>query len=381
MLVSMVVVLGMAGLAVDLGRGYLEKYRLSRAVDAGVLAAGRSMRLGQNTARSEASSVARLNGVVDGVEGGKTSIAFSTNGFGENTVTMTASKPVPTIFMRVLGQYQMDVATAATAAVAPVDMVLVLDQSGSLGTQGVWNNLRHAARNFVQHFEDRIDQVGLVSFQARADNRFQMAHSFTGPVISAINGMTSAGDTNTGEGLRLADVQFQSGPVRQRSAKVVVFFTDGRPTAFRGVIGAPGNQQDRVMAVKTFGSGLIRGYFDNPDSLPMDALAVPDGCGDVAMCFSWQEAAVRATARQMGLAQAAQLRQRGITIYTIGLGNPAATHPLQQPDLAYLQQLANQGGVVDPNQPQGTAYFAPSAAQLQQVFDLVAQDLLVRLAR
>jgi Mg-chelatase subunit ChlD len=377
----MVVVLGMAGLAVDLGRGYLERYRLGRAVDAGVLAAGRSMRLGQNAARSEATSVARLNGVEEGNAGVKTSIAFSTNAYGENTVTMTASKPVPTIFMRILGQYEMDVAVAATAAVAPVDMVLVLDQSGSLRTQGAWNSLRQASRSFVQHFEDRIDQVGLVSFQVRAVNRFQMSHSFTGPVISAINGMSSAGDTNTGEGLRLAGEQFQSGPVRQRSAKVVVFFTDGRPTAFRGAIGAPGNQQDRVMAVKTFSSGLIRGYFDNPDSLPMDVLAMPDGCGEVAMCFSWQEAAVRATARQMGLEQAAQLRQRGITIYTIGLGNPAATHPLQQPDLAYLQQLANEGGAVDPNQPQGTAYFAPSAAQLQQVFDLVAQDLLVRLAR
>ena len=102
---------------------------------------------------------------------------------------------------------------------------------------------------------------------------------------------------------------------------------------------------------------------------------------DVQTCFGWQEAAARSTARQDGLTQADQLRQRGVTIYTIGLGNPSATNPLLQPDLAYLQLLANENGVADPNQKRGKAYFAPSVAELQQVFDLVAQDLLVRLAR
>ena len=67
--------------------------------------------------------------------------------------------------------------------------------------------------------------------------------------------------------------------------------------------------------------------------------------------------------------------------HSIGLGNPSASNPLLQPDMTYLQQLANQGGVRISNEPQGKAYFAPSAGQLQQVFDLVAQDLLVRLAR
>ena len=56
------------------------------------------------------------------------------------------------------------------------------------------------------------------------------------------------GYTNTGEGLRLAHVQFQSGVVRDRSAKVVVFFTDGRPTAYRGVEGPVWDKSDRILA-------------------------------------------------------------------------------------------------------------------------------------
>jgi hypothetical protein len=39
------------------------------------------------------------------------------------------------------------------------------------------------------------------------------------------------------------------------------------------------------------------------------------------------------------------------------------------------------GGVADGNQPHGRSYFAPSASELQGVFDQVARDLLVRLAQ
>lgn len=38
-------------------------------------------------------------------------------------------------------------------------------------------------------------------------------------------------------------------------------------------------------------------------------------------------------------------------------------------------------GLAHPNEPHGRTYFAPSATELQGVFDQVAQDLIVRLAR
>ena len=51
-----------------------------------------------------------------------------------------------------------------------------------------------------------------------------------------------------------------------------------------------------------------------------------------------------------------------------------------QPDLDYLRMIANEGGIADSSQPQGQMFFAPSAAELQLVFDQVANALLVRLA-
>ncbi len=57
-------VLAMAGLALDSGRAYLYRSRLSRAVDAGVLAGARAIRLGDEAAVREALAVARANGVL-----------------------------------------------------------------------------------------------------------------------------------------------------------------------------------------------------------------------------------------------------------------------------------------------------------------------------
>jgi Flp pilus assembly protein TadG len=379
--VSLFVILGATGLALDLGRGYLEKLRVGRAVDAAALAGARALRLGQATALNQANAVARANGVPAG-PGTRTSVAFGTNARGENTVTVSSSRTVPTTFIRILGHTQMDVGSSATAAAPPVDLTLVVDQSGSLERENAWDDLQAAASSFVRQFNDGIDQMALVSFQIRATERFQMGHDFTTPIDQAIAAMSSAGDTNTGEGLRLAHGQMQLPAVRQSAAKVVVFFTDGRPTAVRDVIGPPFDLQDRVIAVSTRVTGNVRGLFDDPDNLPTDVIAnPPDDCPRVNNCYGWNENRVRNQGRVRGEQMARAIRQDGILIYTIGLGNPNNPDPILQPDLDYLRKLANENGVAHPNEPQGKMYFAPTANDLQAVFDQVARDLFVRLSR
>lgn len=375
--VSLIGIIGFSGLAIDLGRGYVTKIRLSRAVDAAALEAASSVRLGQTKAEQAGRAVAALNGIVDGVNGISLSLSFDTNLFGETTVTARASQSLGTTFGKILGQDRLDLSTEAVAAVPPVDMILVLDQSGSLDAQGAWDDLQVAADQFVRHFDDSLDQLGLAHFQIRAEDAFDIDGLFTTSITNAIQSMSSVGDTNTGEGLRLALKQMQSKVVRQRSAKVVVFFTDGRPTAFRDKI----NGRDRVIAVPTTVKGKIRGIFDNPDGLPMSYPATPDGCDWVDKCFGWTEATVRAEARQKGLHWADKIRSQGIVLYTIGLGNPSASDPMETPDIGYLEQLANVGGIVDADQPHGRSYLAPSAAQLQDAFSQVARDLMVRLAK
>lgn len=374
---SLVGIIGLGGLAIDLGRGYVVKVRLARAVDAAALAGASAVRLGEATARQHATAVAALNGLRDGVDGVDLTLEFDTNAEGEHTVAASVERSVPVTLMRILGWEELDVSAAAVAAVPPVDLVLVLDQSGSLATQNAWDDLQTAAKSFVGYFNDVIDQLGLVHFQVRANHSFDIDQFFTTPIGSAIDNMNSVGDTNTGEGLRLALEQMQAGNLRERSVKVVVFFTDGRPTAFRGLIGGA----DRMIAVSTVIRGTVRGYMDDPDNLSMTTLASPDGCAGAADCFGWSESEVREEGRQKGIAMADAIRDQGILLYTIALGNPNASDPILQPDLDYLELLANVDGVADGNQPYGRSYFAPSATELQGVFDQVAKDLLVRLTQ
>ncbi len=371
--VSLVGIIGVSGLAIDL----VTKIRLSRAVDAAAIEAASNSRLGVTQAEASGRAVAALNGIVDGVDGISLSLSFDLNLYGETTVTARASQSIPTTLAKVLGQDELDLSTEAVAAVPPVDMVFVLDQSGSLEVQGVWDDLQAAANQFVTHFDDSLDQIGLVHYQIRAEDAFVIDGLFTTSITNAINNMNSAGDTNTGEGLRLARKQMKSKVVRERSAKVVVFFTDGRPTAFRDDI----NGRDRVIAVNRSSTGNIRGLFDNPEALPMSEEATPDDCIQVPECRGWTEETVREEARQRGLHWADMIRRDSTLIYTIGLGNPSATDPIETPDVGYLELLANVGGIVDADQPRGRSYFAPSSAQLQDVFEQVARDLMVRLAK
>lgn len=392
--VAMVVTLGMVGLVTDVGVAVVNKARLDRAVDAAVLKGAGAMRQGTAEARDQAMAMARANGVTPG-DGTSLNVSFGTNSLGEATVTMTATRMVGTHFMRVLGIDELDVGSSATAAVPPVDLVMVLDQSGSLASANAWDDLQAAAKQFVGNFDETMDQLGLVSFQIRGTNRFSLSDGFRSPIEDAIDGMSSAGDTNVGEGLRLGWNQLQLPAVRDRSVKVLVFFTDGRPTAFRGSIGAGGPNDggpaegpfgdgapDRVLAVYTTADNVVRGLFEDPESLPTDQVAnPPDSCDDVTVCENgWNEDRIRDKGRQNGIDLADIVRESGVIVYTIGLGDPTASNPLAQPDLDYLRLLANEDGVADGSQPKGKMFFAPSAAELRQVFDLVAQDILVRLS-
>ncbi len=381
---GMVFMLGMTGLAVDSGRGYLTRLRLVRAVDAAALTGARTLRSGETVALEQARATAYANGVGSTINGAALSMTVSTDEQGESLFQVDAMQTMPTILMRLLGIDHINVRARSVAAVPPVDLILVIDQSGSLGTVGAWDDLQAAATEFIQNFNDDIDQLGLVSFQTRAADRFQIAHGFRVSLASEISGMSSAGWTNYGEGLRLAHGQITSSDVRERSVKVVVFFTDGRPTAFRGTIGG----QDRIMATsQELPPEHLGGYFDDPDSLPLDGMPSANGCRNLTFCNVWTEQAAPqpiasdALNHDLGRQMANQIRGEGVLLYTIGLGNTTYSDPAFQPNQAFLAELANVDGTTNSSQPAGKSYYAPSATELQAVFQQVAADLLVRLAR
>jgi Flp pilus assembly protein TadG len=370
-----VVLLAVAGFALDMGRVYIERARMSNIADAGALAAARTLRQGQDAAREEALAVAAANGFVDGENGVSISTEFGTNSYGEQTVTTrVASDNVPLILLRPLAHRNaMSVHTTAVAAVMPIDLVMVLDQSSSLSMANAWDDLQDAATEFVDLLDDDRDQVGLVTFHIRAVKRRPLMKPFRRDVNNMILGLGTVAGTNLQEGLSRALAEMVPPTVRERSLKVVLVFTDGQPNAFRGMI----NNRDRIIMAE---SGYTFGYFNNPDDLPTDRIDYPDGCVLVSNCFGYNARRIENTAIANAESIADQIRSRNIYIYTIGLGNQLSDSWLA-PDLDLLRRLANEDGVVDPGQPRGKMYFAPTPAELEAAFQSVASDLMTRLTK
>lgn len=157
----------------------------------------------------------------------------------------------------------------------PVDVMLIVDKSGTMGDDGKLDAAKAAAVEFVGNLTPK-DQVGYVSFASNASSPIDSALSGdTNAAVSAISNTViatgTARYTNTSEALNAAQGEFISPRARVEASKAVVFLTDGevnRPVN-------PNDPKDKVY----------------PAQLAVDA--------------------------------ATNLKNLGVTIFTIGLGQEA----------------------------------------------------------
>lgn len=152
-----------------------------------------------------------------------------------------------------------------SSSTTPLDIVLVLDASGSMddsmddGTKRI-DALKSAANNFVNHIAEQNQgisdsskqhQVSIVKFSGDKsaavgnDTYYRSGYKYNysqvmkamSPCTDAaafrntINSINPAGSTRADYGLQLADSQTSN---REDAKKIVVFFTDGSPTSSSG---------------------------------------------------------------------------------------------------------------------------------------------------
>ena len=388
-------------MAIDLGIGWVARSRLNKAADAAALVAVKYASQGDEAMEAAATAIGTAN---------KPDAKFVTTiTAGANDVTVVrveARAEVPTLFGRLAGISNFNVAAAAEVTRFPLDMSLVLDVSSSMVRTNSFAAMKQAAKTFLSLFDEKRDQVGIVAFATTAFDVLKIGKNFKSKGSASIDGLEAYPDTNLSHGLQLGHDQILSAPVRGGGGGrriVLVLFTDGRPTAFTGTFTSL-QQPDCGEAGPASYTGAISAFIYGP---PLRALSEPDVSGNTRriQCFSssgttftsnpvplpWSPYPstlpdgsapngdnVRAYARQLLLSEASSTRADHATIYTIGLGDPHPTYVEDTPDQDLLRQVANESGVVDASQPQGQMFFAPDNSTLEMMFQQVAARILTR---
>jgi Flp pilus assembly protein TadG len=443
---ALVFIIPLVGLVVDAGVLYTVKTKLQMAVDAGSLAAARALSRGLDGASQQASarSTARSYVLVNFPSGyfniaapvvPDSAIVIDESVTNQRSVTVTAGVSVPLYFMRWLGTNATGVNATATAVRRDVNVVIVMDRSGSLANSGSCDPLKAAAVNFVGRFSNGRDNVGLVTFATSSMNDFPAGTNFgtaSPPVTGILNSITCTGGTNSAQGLYQGYSQLVT--LQQPNAlNVILFFTDGYPTAMTGLFpikaGSSCTSKAAKTAVLSFGGnspfGLMyqvataqpmasdlaigppgntagcsyaSSWFSNATSVTSDVQSIPaadiygnamntnyqpvtytDGT-HTTMTVDWltiQNASVNA-ADSMGFRiRAGNTVPAGtgipnVHVYCIGLGNSGGV-----PD-DFLERVSNDARAsnYDSTRPTGFYIYSPTAADLTDAFDRIASEIL-----
>lgn len=236
----------MVGLAIDAGTLYLVKSRLSAAVDAAALAAGRSVNLANNVAQANVAATSMANQFFAanfpsgylGVQGAPTvtptftqQLDGSGNPNGVLDIAVSASVVAPTYFMHIFNVNNVTINASGTATRRGLVMMLVLDISSSMNTSTsptACQAMVSASRNFIRQFSP-YDRVGAVTFDYTAHLIYPPSTTFLdGSLDAALANVTCNNNTNTTSGLEMAYQQVVAQNLRL-AENTIILFTDGSP--------------------------------------------------------------------------------------------------------------------------------------------------------
>ena len=295
----------MVGLAIDLGLTYMIQSKVQAAADAASLAAVRSLSRGNNddaqktSAKNTAKAYLAAN-FPSGFMGTATPVVADPdvqNLDHSRTVKVDISVDIPRLFLRWFGTNSINVKGTSTATRRDVNVVVVMDRSGSLANSMSCTPLKAAAADFVNKFAEARDNVGLVTFASSSRVDFALASNFKTAslsVASIMNSVNCSGATNTAQGL-WQGYQALATLNQPAALNVIVFFTDGQPTAITAQMQSkggcnPANVKTGVFTVGFNSSGnpvATGGVFDyQAPAQPMssDMTIIPAANGGSAGC-------------------------------------------------------------------------------------------------
>lgn len=402
----LVVLILFVGLGIDLGFAYVTKAELSKAVDAAALAGISTLNQGTPTAAGAASATFAANYGRPGRDTGTVTpvVNFGTDSANNIFITVDATARINTFFIRVLPTWKtMSVKANAQATQSKLVMTLVLDRSRSMIGNGGAAAMTGAVTNFINHFDDVHDRVALATFasSARVDVPISPTAGtpFKQPIINATRAIFVGnagvdGATFSQGGLTNA-LQQNNIPVvlpNENVIKVVVFFTDGIANTIQNRLNCPastlwnfgGNDgSDNWVAFFNPLNGNCGGV-KFPPSGGVQGCSSADPCPTTTTFPSINggtrtivRANVTDEAEDRSLQVAKDMRAAGMIVYSIGLGSTITINR------DFLRQVANDPLATGytPTPYDGEAVFAPTAADLDDVFQTIASRILLRLTQ
>lgn len=437
---SLAVLVGVVGLALDSGLGYLVKAKLNAAADAAALAGARAVSLGLTRDQQRAAAIAAAdkfflaNYPEDYLGSTKvtheTAIGFDNPQPGSITVDVAARTTIPVMFMGVMGFNLLDISASSQAVRKDLDMAFVVDTSGSMGPVGA--EVRKQAGAFLDRFSTTTDRIALMHFSNGAEVdvpiRTGQARGFDRQrMVADIKAFRFGGLTNSAEGFWHARNQLNSIAVPTRSTlRVVVFFSDGTPNTLASYFklkSAIGCTSAGALSTGDGGTtGNTLGLWDHtrqeqPAASPcyqgfglaanLDAHALPNWYNahnpneqEIPLVTNTARVVTNDTStpektwinvnrasKNVVEAMAARARAEGIHVFTLGLGPLLRTinAPNSAPDDTgenLLKCMANTADAlprckaVGAKQPTGVYCHAATAADLQPCFATLAAEIL-----
>ena len=136
-----------AGAGLDFARAMLVRQQMGEALDAAALAVGSTTGLNQTTAQALAQKYFDANYTVNKTDYGSPTISIPSSGYdSKGSVTITASDPMPTVLVKLIGINSIPITTSSNVVWGQTKLwvALVLDNSGSM-SQGDSSGTKMAA--------------------------------------------------------------------------------------------------------------------------------------------------------------------------------------------------------------------------------------------
>lgn len=422
---AMLVLLALVGLIVDGGLAYLVKARLNAAVDSAALAGARAVPAGKNQTEQIASAkqaaatffAANIpeNYLMSRPALLSTDVSFDK---GQVTVDVHAEAPMPVSVMQLMGFTALNPVAYAQTIRKDLDMAFVVDTSGSLSSSA--SAVRASAKSFLNKFNVTQDRVGLIHFAsgAEVDNPIDAeGRGFDrSAMLANIDSFKFDGNTASVEGMWHARNELNKIPLLSRSSlRVIVFFSDGAPTAFGsslkfnnpadctrpGVLAhtdaAPSGLYELGTENKSIGGGCnvvsnsrikttVKGLpdwydaHDNKKEFPIVTAGPREVTASLASdTDAWKN--ITRAARNLPEAVAARARDEGIYVFTLGMGQlKSKTGFDKEVGENVLKCMANVADApsrcYNPDKPVGMYCYAATTADLTPCFSRLASAIL-----